>query len=49
MIKILPLLSPEQIAQLTAIAALEGTRMDPPNYARLQLVQANLTRMWTAG
>ncbi len=34
--------------ELNEVAALEGNGMDPANYARLQLVQANLTRMWAA-
>lgn len=31
---------------LNEVAALEGLRMQPENYARLQLVQANLLRRW---
>lgn len=32
---------------LNEVAALEGRKMDPPNFARLQLVQANLLRHWS--
>jgi len=32
--------------ELNEIAALEGLKMEPDNYARLQLVQANLLRYW---
>jgi PKHD-type hydroxylase len=32
--------------ELNEIAALEGLKMDPANYVRLQLVQANLLRRW---
>ena len=32
--------------ELNEVAALEGLRMAPDNYARLQLVQANLLRHW---
>jgi PKHD-type hydroxylase len=31
---------------LNEVAALEGLKMDPTNYARLQLVQQNLLREW---
>ena len=36
----------ELLYELNEIAALEGLKMDPDNYARLQLVQANLLRHW---
>jgi PKHD-type hydroxylase len=36
----------ETLYELNEIAALEGLRMDPENYTRLQLVQANLLRHW---
>lgn len=36
----------EQLYELNEIAALEGLRMDPDNYARLQLVQRNLLQRW---
>lgn len=32
--------------ELNEVAALEGLNMDKANYARLQVVQANLLRMW---
>jgi PKHD-type hydroxylase len=32
--------------ELNEVAALEGLKMDPANYARLQLVQENLLRYW---
>jgi len=32
--------------ELNEVAALEGLKMEPGNYARLQLVQANLLRRW---
>ncbi|MFN3945670.1 MAG: Fe2+-dependent dioxygenase [Allosphingosinicella sp.] len=32
--------------ELNEVAALEGLKMDPANYARLQLVQQNLLRYW---
>ena len=32
--------------ELNEVAALEGLKMDPANYARLQLVQQNLLRHW---
>jgi PKHD-type hydroxylase len=32
---------------LNEIAALEGLKMDPENYSRLQLVQQNLLRYWS--
>ena len=28
------------------VAALEGLKMDPENFTRLQFVQANLLRQW---
>ncbi|HST35167.1 MAG TPA: hypothetical protein VLK25_00860, partial [Allosphingosinicella sp.] len=31
---------------MNEIAALEGLGMQPDNYARMQLVQANLLRRW---
>jgi PKHD-type hydroxylase len=33
--------------ELNEIAALEGLKMDPDNYGRLQLVQQNLLRYWS--
>jgi len=36
----------ETLYELNEIAALEGLKMDPANYARLQLVQQNLLRSW---
>lgn len=36
----------ELLYELNEVAALEGLRMDPKNYTRLQLVQANLLRRW---
>jgi len=36
----------ETLYELNEVAALEGLRMAPDNYARLQLVQANLLRRW---
>ena len=33
--------------ELNEIAALEGLKMDPENYGRLQLVQQNLMRHWS--
>jgi PKHD-type hydroxylase len=36
----------ELLYDLNEIAALEGLRMQPDNFARLQLVQANLLRHW---
>ena len=36
----------ETLYELNEIAALEGLKMTPENYARLQLVQANLLRHW---
>ena len=36
----------ELLYELNEVAALEGLKMDPENYARLQLVQANLLRQW---
>jgi PKHD-type hydroxylase len=35
--------------ELNEIAALEGEAMDNDNFQRLQLVQQNLLRMWSAG
>ncbi|NUS99810.1 MAG: Fe2+-dependent dioxygenase [Sphingomonas sp.] len=32
--------------ELNEVAALEGLKMDPANFSRLQLVQANLLRCW---
>ena len=36
----------ELLYELNEVAALEGLKMDPQNFARLQLVQANLLRQW---
>jgi PKHD-type hydroxylase len=36
----------ELLYELNEVAALEGLRMDPANFTRLQLVQANLLRRW---
>jgi len=36
----------ELLYELNEVAALEGLGMKPENYARLQLVQANLLRRW---
>jgi PKHD-type hydroxylase len=36
----------EMLYELNEIAALEGLGMSPDNYARMQLVQANLLRHW---
>jgi len=36
----------ETLYDLNEVAALEGLGMKPDNYARLQLVQANLLRHW---
>jgi PKHD-type hydroxylase len=36
----------ELLYELNEVAALEGLRMAPENYTRLQLVQANLLRRW---
>ena len=36
----------ELLYELNEVAALEGLKMDADNYARLQLVQANLLRHW---
>ncbi len=33
--------------ELNEVAALEGLKMDPENYGRLQLVQQNLLRFWS--
>ena len=33
--------------ELNEVAALEGLKMDPGNYSRLQLVQQNLLRYWS--
>ncbi len=32
--------------ELNEVAALEGLKMDPENFSRLQLVQQNLLRVW---
>ena len=37
----------ETLYELNEVAALEGLGMKPDNYARLQLVQANLLRHWS--
>ena len=34
------------VFELNEVAALEGRKMDPENYGRLQLVQQNLLRRW---
>ena len=36
----------EMLYELNEVAALEGLKMEPDNFARLQLVQANLLRHW---
>jgi PKHD-type hydroxylase len=36
----------ELLYDLNEVAALEGLRMQPENFTRLQLVQANLLRHW---
>ena len=36
----------EMLYELNEVAALEGLGMGPENFARLQLVQANLLRRW---
>jgi PKHD-type hydroxylase len=36
----------ETLYELNEVAALEGLKMDKDNFARLQLVQANLLRRW---
>ena len=36
----------ETLYELNEVAALEGLKMDKANFARLQLVQANLLRRW---
>lgn len=36
----------ELLYELNEVAALEGLGMQPDNYTRMQLVQANLLRMW---
>ncbi len=36
----------EMLYELNEIAALEGLKMDPDNYTRMQLIQANLLRRW---
>jgi PKHD-type hydroxylase len=36
----------ELLYELNEVAALEGLRMAPENFTRLQLVQANLLRRW---
>lgn len=33
--------------ELNEVAALEGLKMDPDNYSRLQLIQQNLLRYWS--
>ena len=33
--------------ELNEVAALEGLKMDPENYGRLQLIQQNLLRHWS--
>jgi len=33
--------------ELNEVAALEGLKMEPENYGRLQLVQQNLLRHWS--
>ena len=33
--------------ELNEVAALEGLKMDPVNYGRLQLIQQNLLRYWS--
>lgn len=35
------------VFELNEIAAMEGLKMDPDNYGRLQLVQQNLLRYWS--
>lgn len=35
------------IFELNEVAALEGLKMDPDNFARMQLVQQNLLRYWS--
>jgi len=32
--------------ELNEVAALEGLKMDPENFSRMQLIQANLLRYW---
>ncbi|HWJ58423.1 MAG TPA: PKHD-type hydroxylase, partial [Sphingomicrobium sp.] len=32
--------------ELNEVAALEGLKMDPENFGRLQLIQQNLLRYW---
>ena len=36
----------ELLYELNEVAALEGLRMQPENFSRLQLIQANLLRYW---
>ena len=36
----------ELLYELNEVAALEGLRMDPENFTRMQLIQANLLRYW---
>lgn len=36
----------EMLYELNEVAALEGLNMDPDNFARMQLIQANLLRYW---
>jgi PKHD-type hydroxylase len=33
--------------ELNEVAALEGLKMDPENYSRMQLIQQNLLRYWS--
>jgi len=33
--------------ELNEVAALEGWKMDPDNFGRLQLIQQNLLRYWS--
>jgi PKHD-type hydroxylase len=33
--------------ELNEVAALEGLKMDPNNFSRLQLIQQNLLRYWS--
>jgi PKHD-type hydroxylase len=35
------------VYELNEVAALEGLRMDPENYSRVQLIQQNLLRYWS--
>ena len=36
----------ELLYEMNEVAALEGLKMEPENFTRLQLVQANLLRYW---